>query len=491
MLKAERIKILEDIFRGKYGPVQEITDQNAYLNSKDLGEEEVPFVFSYGFETDNGKAILVETIDETEADVGIIESAKAIKSRLPNTKFYCLVREPTIINALSEIYANQEWGVLHESESGIVVVIEAEKKTIGRRFPNWLTTKLKTMNYEGKPLFEVLRSFSVKYSELEEYTNDTQFELVQNTIKKILNAEKKYLGPAGLILKLYIKEYRGTEQEVRDHVFHSFYIFLLGIIFIFEYYDEFLPSFRNYQFCAGQDHDIFYAWFLTAVFHDIGKYAAIREYEKEHGVRITYDEEGNESYNRAIARIAQALKDISRKTPVKRQLGIASLERGNPNIEKGLITLYPAHGVYAAIRLLGEIFRIQLEYGFEEDDDFIYDHAIVASLGIIFHDREFRQWYLGNSKTNRGIKANVVPQAVLLMFLDSLHEDKRNIHFPDYRDDIIEGIALSGRLELIINEERMRARTGLDNISRECKEIRTFVISNGVEIVYPDFLLRS
>jgi hypothetical protein len=72
----------------------------------------------------------------------------------------------------------------------------------------------------------------------------------------------KILGDYDYILK--------NDPSYRDHLFHTFHVFMIGCIIIDELYDELSKRYDSQNKIPGTLHNIEYSWLIISNFHDIG-----------------------------------------------------------------------------------------------------------------------------------------------------------------------------------------------------------------------------
>ncbi len=262
-------------------------------------------------------------------------------------------------------------------------------------------------------------------------------KLVCTTIDKLLRYHTSFTGHFGQFMKLRSFEQllRLTDENSSDHVFHSFRVFLAGCPIITEFYDIIIEAHKPLCKMDIGKLCVEYIWFLTAIFHDIGR-------PKEGALQLmtnTLDDEDLEiSVRGSEARWVREHNINARR--VLGSLG-AFIVDGDENVEwdggsiddadsKSLtaewINIYDkmkSHAVISAFDFLGDLFKRASAANERTHRPFILTHAAPAALSIMLHD--WKIW--PTMKTMKLIPVNVpmLPMAALLIYIDTWDNYKR------------------------------------------------------------------
>ena len=146
---------------------------------------------------------------------------------------------------------------------------------------------------------------------------------------------------------------------------------------------------------------------------------------------------------------------------------------------------YDCHGIASAFYLLSKLFKDARK---ESDDDkraFLLRHIYPAALAMAFHDRCFREALRELGINSMEFKRH--PFAVLLMYLDSLQEDKRGMYSEPYKPLFLEGINFEEktvRPKIVLSDD---VRIG--KMRAEFLEINEFVVFDEIKLLYPDEII--
>ncbi len=299
--------------------------------------------------------------------------------------------------------------------------------------------------------------------------------------------------PTGSLDLLSFFERSGPEGRSRDHYFHTFNNFLLGCFVIDHCYEEF-KKFHQSCFPGTREWSTEYAWLLAVLFHDIGYPIQKREQTSEmiYGVATVGDEyavaERKVAWESPSYRISRSqlvsLYDHLTQKKINSAWNPDPFPVGDHPLDKAFeyCFLREGHGVASCMRMLADFFK--LPRGSTKQRQFLAQHIFLSGLSIPFHE-----WRVRKALRDRGIAKIMTsrfPFASLLMFIDSIQEDRRGkAQVPD----ILTGFAINGstvkaQMNLSgLSDERRREK------KREAADVKAFLDEDALRFEYPPGLL--
>jgi hypothetical protein len=290
-------------------------------------------------------------------------------------------------------------------------------------------------------LINSLKSLERKYKRLKGDANhdDREEALLMKFAKRIL--EGMGLKPDRVSATQMIRtiEKAGLGPG-RDHFFHSFQNYFLGLSAVSQLSDEFAA----YKGLAKLNWEVepTDVWFLTVIWHDAGY--ALQKFDNLFYASVGGEDEDDVGLKEvAIQRILerattkQALRNIS--SLVARLLGPGTartqfmLPRESTNIgdrarlvQTALVNnVISSHGAYGAIRLYCDYCK-DLDDLEPEKGDLLQQTVLLAAASMPFHDWFFRK-DVRDACGNCRILTRVLPFAALLAFIDSVQDDRRDL----------------------------------------------------------------
>lgn len=231
---------------------------------------------------------------------------------------------------------------------------------------------------------------------------------------------------------------RGGLGARRDHFFHSFQNYFLGLLAILRLW----PQFEAYRTRARLDwqSNPCNVWFLTAMWHDVG-YAfqkvgdilsAAMGYQLPDETAIDLKEsflshpETVDALRTLSSLLAHLVEPTGIRTGWMRPGPRSNLgQRGN-GIHTALSeNIRQSHGAFGAVRLYRD-YAADLDKMEPASANVLLQTVYLASCSIPFHDWTFRG-SMRNSCGECRIATVVLPFAALLAFVDSIQDDRRGL----------------------------------------------------------------
>jgi hypothetical protein len=346
----------------------------------------------------------------------------------------------------------------------------------------------------------VLADFALKHVKLlqEARINDEQeAELLWRAFQDLIAIDQRFVGaytPLELLHKLECMAPRG-----REHFFHAFHNFLLGCVVIDRMYGSLTEYVTEWRL-EEPGFSIEYVWLLTALFHDVG-------YLLQRFPEMIF--KTNRLSGEAIAALNSEFWQVECEM-ARSSITSLYVHLTQPTIDAGwsVDAFAPAthpfdnamfeslvrggHGVASCMRLLVDLQGLAGQQTDHTARRFLAKHIYLAGLSIVFHDVAFREALLqvgiGSLRSRR------FPLATLLMYIDSIQDDRRQFELPETNVDILEDILVAGDIILAqVNLERAARQMTQDEFEEylnrkraEAHAVLTFIEADGLKFSYPE-----
>lgn len=432
---------------------------------------------------------------------GAKEIIKA-KKQIKDFEFYfCVPQDYDYDQIFSECF-NNGFGIIRLDNTKLIILLEPKAKEINKRKYKQLKIKvsleyghiprklleyvnnLQRISYKG-----ILKNFVSDYSRLKKGKNisETEYDLVDKTVKKIFNNKQfHYSSEPYLRLKYYERLLSGT----REHYLHSFQVMLMGCVVLDKYYLKFAKYYTNI-FPNERDFSIEYIWLMVSIFHDIG-YPS-QEANSLIGELYGYNEEiditgidkiaDKEDYKQAATQLQSFIRHCCCKR-IRTNWTPEMVDDADPSIKDILrnhLIKQRSHGVTSCFQFLTSILRESKAVSERASRPLIVTHIIPAVASIALHDDKL--WEEFKKLKIFPININHFPFAVLLIFLDSLHDWKRNKsseEIPEFA--IFDGFVFTGNcveVKVYWNDPEKLAKK-----LPEYQEVNNNIKFNGLKLKY-------
>lgn len=418
--------------------------------------------------------------------------------------FFFIVENEALLNIFEEKCRERGFGLLLNREASPLLIRDAIKSVspgkiadqyVGH-FPFWLIDEIGKINLGNSKFRTALKDFSKEYFKLKNkkvLNWQKEEELVKNTIVEILRSDVRYTS--GIDSFEILSRFEGFWSDIRDHYFHSFHIFLLGLLILDHYKDEFISYCKNI-FPKYRTFSLEFVWLLTSIFHDVGyPIAKLNDLKEDiYGVSTIPSEKEitnvwddpvyKENLKQLISFLKFSLSNKKHKTD-----WYADVFGTKDDLLDQIFreSFYDSHGVAGCFRFLVDIFSEARQ----EDDVtkrvFWVNHIYPAGLSIALHDRKFRQRL--SQAGIKNIKLSRFPFAILLTYLDTLQEDRRERFLCIEEPELLRGFKYNGRVIVVVDEKIAQNYPRFGKLKIECKEFINFADCDGVIFEYPEILL--
>ncbi|MEX0978828.1 MAG: hypothetical protein WDZ48_08260 [Pirellulales bacterium] len=345
------------------------------------------------------------------------------------------------------------------------------------RVPLDLLKEVQGLDGLGAELRKILRALTKSYSRLittGKCNDDSEEDVLLEFAKKVLM--HMGLKPDGIKATQLIRTIeRDQFGASRDHFFHSFQNYFLGLAAISQLRADFL-SFKDLA-KVNWDIEPSDVWFLTAIWHDVG-YAAQKfnkmadatfgEAEEDDEERDIKDEaihrllerpDANTGMRAMASLMAQLLKPQDATTQwlepgPRTKLGPYAdqiLQAINRNTLK-------SHGALSAIRLYCD-YTDTIENMVPAKRNLLRQTVLLACCSMPFHDFWFRSDVRAECAHCR-LSVRALPFAALLAFVDSIQDDRRNL------DAVREAVLILERL-LVVPPRTVEAQINIAGLGEQ------------------------
>lgn len=432
----------------------------------------------------------------------------AVQARLAQkeSSFECwlVVQQESAIQEFTAECRKSGFGLILEMGRRCIVALDAGSvatrsvhiHTSGH-YPRWLIDRLKPALPRLPKFGVLLAKFAQKYAAAQDAASlsaDTEEKLTKEAVKRLLSSDSRFCQstkPADVL-----RAFERGKDDVRDHYFHAFGIFLLGLWIINRYHADFVNYARS-AYPGDATFSVEYAWFLTAFFHDVG-YPATRIVnfaEDAVGIpladaleSVTSSVWSNEAYKQNLKHVCSLLRYLSHGSLPGSGWQPDVFHIQESEMEPVFRDSYAdCHGVAGCFRLLVEFFKEAASEPRGDTRTFWVRHMYPAALSIALHDRRFRDRLarigIGQVRLSR------FPFAALLSYLDAVHEDHRVTGSSPSEEELLLGFDFNGVVIARVDDAIARAHPRIGNIRQECADFGRFVVCDGIKFHYPKVLV--
>jgi hypothetical protein len=310
------------------------------------------------------------------------------------------------------------------------------------------------------------------------------------------------LDPKAVSATSMIRTLEGRNpNEGRDHFFHSFQNYFLGVPIVSQCAALFDVVSSGVRLDWNIDAQM--VWFLTAMWHDVGY--AIQKYHTIYGDSYgldSGDDSEDHTFSQFMARpsVKEAIRVIS--SLLVRFLRPENVKTGwiSPSMDMAIspderkiqdamhLNCQKSHGALGAIRLFCDFFEGLKAKDYQSDQ--VRQTVLLACCSMPFHDWYFRD----NMRRCFGecvISSDRMPFAALLAFVDSIQDDRRELVGPLPARRILDDLSVDdvGTVSAALNADQYDPAELLEKML-EARDVRaSFLDTDGViSFKYPDWM---
>lgn len=511
--------VITEILETRFGKVEQIPP-NAFFEKYPKRLRGVYWLPSYVFRV--GQRVWGVTIFRGERVVPfVLDQMELAKERLGQLQPVYFVPDPDEAEILLEECSARGIEIISQIGPRFdflplrTIEVYGAPEAVLCRIPVRLIQRVRECNNLTPEFKRVLRDFAAKHTTLLKagsLSEEEEKKLLEATFHDFIEADSRFAGtyqPLDMLV-WFQKQFRTSASTFRDHFFHAFHNFLWGCIVLSDLKPVFV-QFAEECFPGTPNFSPEYVWLLTALYHDIG-YTVQRRVDidtLQFGVDLRSDpfgrgreEEIRESDMARLRNAWESLEYLQARTQLASLYDHLTLDEieddwtaeaavgaGLPGntFDQALWEAFPeGHAVASAVKATLYLFREA-----SEDEDvtrrgFLTKHAVLSGLSMLFHD-----WTVRKALRKRGIrkiKASRFPFAVLLMYIDSIQEDRRTLEIERSGIDIMTDLEVS---EGTIYTEMDCQRLGQEQLYRKRREIADildFVERDTFDFKFPDEL---
>jgi hypothetical protein len=365
------------------------------------------------------------------------------------------------------------------------------------RIPGWVIDRLPNLQRLVPEFRRVLGVFARRYRQLVDSglpSDENQEALLRKVFLSLLKADGRFSAAYEPLELLRFFELSNPSHAGREHYFHTFANFLLGCIVIDDCYSAF-QDFRLTCFPGTGDWSIEYVWLLAVLFHDVGHPIENRSETAEmlFGVSAVSEEQilaerkqawESPTYRASRVQLVSLYDHLSRADSQSNWVPDPFPFQGEAPLDRAFEDSFlgRGHGVASSMRMLADFFRSAPSS--MKQRQFLAHHIFVSGLSIPFHDWPVRLCL--REKGISGLSTSRFPFAALLMFVDSVQEDRRGkTQDPDLLNGItVEGNTVRAEMNLsLLSPERLAEK------KREATDVMGFLQADTLHFQYPSELV--
>ncbi len=417
--------------------------------------------------------------------------------------FFFILQDEQLLDIFEESCREKGFGLILVKKNRLLLIRDAVNPVIPLvspaqyvgHYPSWVINKIPTFTLGNSKFRTLLKDFSKEYLKLKSKSKldqQREEELVKDTIAKLLKSDDNYTSG---IDSFEILSRFESSLDIRDHYFHSFHIFLLGLFILDRYQSDFKTYFKSI-FPKYRGLSLEFMWLLTSVFHDVGYLIAkLDDLKREfYGVSTISSEReitnvwDDPVYKENLKQLISLFKfSVSEK---KHKIDWPPDVFGTQDESLEQIfreSFHDSHGVASCFRFLVDIFSEARQEEKPEKRMFLVYHIYPAGLSIALHDKQFRERL--SKKHLKKLSLSRFPFAVLLIYLDSLQEDKREKSLCLETPELLQGFQYNGKILATVNESIAKSYPRLGKLKAECRDFINSVKCDGIRFEYPMILL--
>jgi hypothetical protein len=333
--------------------------------------------------------------------------------------------------------------------------------------PRWLYSAVAGTHAFSPYLKRSLEAFGKEYAQAtkrKSITNDREAEILLKFAKRVTRGDVRLFFPLGQLSVLREYEMAKANSRTRDHFFHTFNnlllgFYILGKLFGTTRYISDLDYFINGDASKAKMYPWESLWFLTCTFHDPAYIA-----EKFWGtVRFTYGVEHDQGAEdgEIPASVKQNIRDMWETKFVGPRADLNDLYKRTirkwipPTLQKPTGNTFDtaiqkayfdgtntSHSLVSGLRLINLCRTQDVPRGKNYDSSLSLVACEIAALSMMFHDQRCR----GILQTGGipPIAFEHLPYASLLMFVDALQDDRRDISLSRFRKNgILQNVSIA------------------------------------------------
>ena len=347
------------------------------------------------------------------------------------------------------------------------------------RIPPSLIDEMATDSRVPAGLVDSLKKLGFQYKRLirKGGQNDgREQEILGDHARRVL--QSMGLRPEGISATEMIRTLeQGGYGANRDHFFHSFQNYFLGLKAIAELRERFTEC----QALAKLHWEVdpFDVWFLAVMWHDVGY--AIQLFDRYYDAAFGHEESDDAARKLKLrflgrSKTREALRVLSSLLARLLRPEVAGTTWMEPRPNANLGTLAScvhsamcknashSHGAVGALRLFCDFYD-DLDHLEPSRREVLTQTVLLACCSIPFHDFHFRT-HLRESSGSCRIATQTMPFASLLAFIDSIQDDRRDLEGVQDAVLVLEELVIQPPAKVVaeINADALDDSTLLDKI---------------------------
>jgi hypothetical protein len=444
------------------------------LISQNIVPDEISWQPSACIELSNGTIVLVHALADREIPP-YVQSAAALLTNRPNIKILILSRTLLIegeagksmvpaqyaASGVADQCIESGFGLAFENKNDCVLVFPfkyspparcaTEEEEVGH-IPSWLRAELVKSKSFSKHLERALLAFQKKYTKAssgKKINYQKECDLLLDFAKKVAKGNPRLHFPFGQLDLLREWELRRANPRARDHFFHTFNNFFLGLYVLSHIAKDGVEASEVDGFIAKKGRSGKLAtwealWCLTCLFHDPGYVAEKYWGTFRFSFGLTEDEALDEDQipesakkhikNAWDTEFAQARSDLVSLYERTQKWKPPSRKKAKSSFDSAMEEAYfdgrtSSHSLVSGLKLIKYCSPTKIPSSHNADE--AVTASAVAALSMMFHDPRCRELLMESGIAP--ISFEKLPYASLLMFVDSIQDDRRSIEHCKFR----------------------------------------------------------
>jgi hypothetical protein len=367
-----------------------------------------------------------------------------------------------IAEQVCEACASSKFGLLCQTQFGFVTVLPPRRfqhsacnarGTEHGHVPKWIIDRLLASEGFSASLKRHIRSFNAQYRKLTRRVvaqmYDRESDILEDFLRRVRRSAAPFYLPIDGFVELKNWERRGAHPGARDHYFHTFNNLLLGLLILGEVFgtraatespDRFIMAAG--QTLVGQIKPWEFLWFLTCLNHDPGymgeklwptlraRYGLAPATAAKRPIPPDFAESLVNGWDTDLLEARTDLKDLYDQV---RNVWAPPRTRTSTtdSFDEALGIAYFdgerfSHSLLSGLTLIQGFIQDATQAELEVD---LHNKCLagceIAALSMLFHDQRCRE--LLQSRNVPPIPFEQLPYASLLIFVDAIQDDRRDI----------------------------------------------------------------
>jgi hypothetical protein len=413
-----------------------------------------------------GELIFVNLLSAGEIPAWIRRAKKHTTKNLKVLLLATATKQKSSIEIAGDVAADASklaFGLAAETADGFVLVFPPDFRaskpirsvTEVGHIPSWLFEKAANGTSLSSSLKQVLKEFQSRYARAtskHEISYNGECRILTELADSIAELDPRLFFPVERLQSLRDFERVGANLPARDHFFHTFNNFFLGLVVLdglfsnrsrSDFPDRLIAHRRNLSELNLWES----LWFLTSLFHDPGYIPENFWSLFSYGHGLPHDPSADQSIPREVRqRIENAWDTDWLRARRELQLIYRELTRASREIRRLIAapTIFDratrlayfeknreGHSLLSGLYLINRCLSDQTAPHRHFNRATAIRACDIACLSMLFHDQDCRETM---AKADvKPLPFHCLPYAAVLMFVDALQDDRRDVRTSRFR----------------------------------------------------------